>query len=156
MIRVQKAVTRHHRPQTKQCFVGNFFFIEQISPGHIPTLKSTSKGKEVERETYLKELKEAYSWLKSTISSIEENDNNAIIIIIADHGGFVGLEYTLESKIKQENEDLVKTVFTTACAIKWPNGNAPNYDSKLKSNVNLFRILFTYLSGNESYLKNLQ
>ena len=134
----------------------NFFFIEQISPGHIPTLKSTSKGKEVERETYLKELKEANSWLKSTISSIEENDNNAIIIIIADHGGFVGLEYTLESKIKQENEDLVKTVFTTACAIKWPSGNAPNYDSKLKTNVNLFRILFTYLSGNESYLKNLQ
>ena len=134
----------------------NFFFIEQISPGHISTRKSTSKGVEVEREIYLKKLKESNKWLKNTIRSIEDNDKNAIIIIVADHGGFVGLEYTRETKIKQENEDLVKSVFTTACAIKWPNGSAPNYDSKLKTNVNLFRILFTYLSGDTSFLKNLQ
>mgnify|MGYP006133566197 CR=1 FL=1 len=134
----------------------NFFFIEQISPGHISTQKSNSNGVEVEREIYLKKLKEANKWLKNTISSIEENDQNPIIIIVADHGGFVGLEYTMEAKIKQENEDLVKTVFTTALAVKWPEGIGPEYDSKLKTNVNLFRILFTYLSGDESYLKNLQ
>ena len=134
----------------------NFFFIEQISPGHISTLQSNSSGIELERELYLKKLKEANKWLKNTISSIEENDKNAIVIILADHGGFVGLEYTMATKIKQDNDDLVKTVFTTAFAVKWPDGIAPKYDSKLKTNVNLFRILFTYLSGNESYLKNLQ
>ena len=95
-------------------------------------------------------------WLKSTISSIEENDKNGIIIIVADHGGFVGLEYTMETETKQDNEDLINTVFTTAFAVKWPDGNAPIYDGNLKTNVNLFRILFTYLSDDTSYLINLQ
>lgn len=134
----------------------NFFFIEQISPGHISTLQSKSRGIEVERELYLKKLKQANTWLKKTISSIEENDKNAIVIIVADHGGFVGFEYTMQCQKKQENEDLVKTVFTTAFAVKWPDGMAPKYDSKLKTNVNLFRVLFTYLSGDESYLEKLQ
>ena len=134
----------------------NFFFLEQISPGHISTTEFYSNGVEAEREIYLKKLKQANTWLKNTISLIEKNDNNAIIIIAADHGGFVGLEYTMESFTKQENDDLVKSIFTTAFAIKWPDGIAPEYDSKLKTNVNLFRILFTYLSSDQSYLKNLQ
>lgn len=134
----------------------NFFFLEQISPGHISTTKFYSNGVEAEREIYLKKLKQANTWLKNTISLIEKNDNNAIIIIAADHGGFVGLEYTMESMTKQENDDLVKSIFTTVLAIKWPDGIAPEYDSKLKTNVNLFRILFTYLSSDQSYLKNLQ
>ena len=134
----------------------NFFFLEQISPGHISTRKSNSKGVEVEREIYLKNLEEANTWLKSTISTIEENDTNALIIIVADHGGFVGFNHTMESKTKQENEDLVKSIFTTAFAVKWPDGIVPEYDNKLKTNVNLFRILFTYLSGDESYLEKLQ
>ena len=41
-------------------------------------------------------------------------------------------------------------------AIKWPNGDAPEIDSNLKSCVNVFRILFSYLGSDESYLQYLQ
>ena len=154
---IDKAIEKELSPLIKgNTTTNNFFFIEHISPGHISSLQSNSSGIELERELYLKKLKEANKWLKSTISSIEENDKNGIIIIVADHGGFVGLEYTMETETKQDNEDLINTVFTTAFAVKWPDGNAPIYDGNLKTNVNLFRILFTYLSDDTSYLINLQ
>ena len=41
-------------------------------------------------------------------------------------------------------------------AIKWPNNEVPEYDSKIKTSVNLFRVLFSYLSNDESYLGQLQ
>lgn len=133
----------------------NFYFIEKILPGHIAVYKNTSKGIESEREGYLESLKEANTWLKRIIQLINENDKNCIIIIAADHGGFVGLNYTLECKIKQTDQDLVKSIFTTALAIKW-NGDASIYDGKLKTNINIFRVLFSYLSEDTSYLDRLE
>ncbi|TYB74513.1 hypothetical protein ES677_03815 [Bizionia gelidisalsuginis] len=134
----------------------NFFFIEQMSPSHISTYKSDSKGKDEEREGYLKSLEKANVWLKSIVRTIEDNDKNAIVIIAADHGGFVGLDYTFQSKTKQEDSSLVTSVFTTLFAVKWPDNKAPDYDDRLKTNVNIFRVLFSYLSEDESYLNALQ
>jgi len=65
------------------------------------------------------------------------------------------LNYSLESKIKQTDRDLIYSIFTSALAIKWPE-EAPVFDNKLKTNVNLFRILISYLSEDESYLDFLQ
>jgi hypothetical protein len=47
-------------------------------------------------------------------------------------------------------------VFSSALAIKWPNNDVPEYDDRLKSSVNLFRVLFSYLSEEDSYLQHLQ
>ena len=41
-------------------------------------------------------------------------------------------------------------------SIRWPNGEAPEIDSNMKSCVNVFRVLFSYLSGENKYLQNLQ
>ena len=41
-------------------------------------------------------------------------------------------------------------------AIKWPNGEAPEMDSKLKSCVNVFRVLFSYLGNDQKYLQHLE
>jgi len=133
----------------------NFYFIEKISPGHIAVNDIYSNGKEEERLSYLEELKSANTWLTQMITTIEANDKNSLIVVIADHGGFVGLDYTLQAREKQIEDDMVSTVFSSALAIKWPSA-APEYDSKLKSNVNLFRILFTYLSENQNYLNALE
>ncbi|MDO6598285.1 hypothetical protein Q4512_15280 [Oceanihabitans sp. 2_MG-2023] len=133
----------------------NFYFIEKIKPGHIANYKSGSKGADIGRLNYLKELEESNVWLKQTIDIITKNDSNSLIVVVADHGGFVGMDYTSQSKVKQTERDLVYTIFTSALAIKWPN-QAPNFDDKLKTNVNLFRILFAYLSENEQYLEHLQ
>ncbi|TXE15591.1 hypothetical protein ES692_15955 [Psychroserpens burtonensis] len=40
-------------------------------------------------------------------------------------------------------------------AIKWPENEVPDYKDELITAVNLFRVLFSYLSENEDYLKAL-
>ena len=133
----------------------NFYFIEKNVPGHISTYKSDSKGKIIERENYLKSLNLANVWLKETIRIINGYDANALIVIIADHGGYVGMDYMLEIDKMQTDKNIINSVFTTALAIKWPDGRL-HLDDNLRSNVNLFRVLFSYLSDEESYLDNLE
>ncbi|MBC8756019.1 hypothetical protein H2O64_15180 [Kordia sp. YSTF-M3] len=134
----------------------NFFFIEKIAPSHIATQKKHSAGVEGERDSYILRLKEVNNWLREITDVIVENDPNSLIVIVADHGGYIGLEYTYQLKTKLTDSDLVHAVFSSALAIKWPNNTAPVYDSTLKTNVNLFRTLFAYLSENENYLKHLE
>ena len=133
----------------------NFYFIEKIIPGHIAQSRYNNEGKAQERLKYIENLKEANTWLKKIISSIEKQDPNGLIIIMADHGGFVGMNSIYEAKIKQTDDDLITSVFTAALAVKWPNGEAPK-DLKFKSSVNFFRNLFSYLSEDKSYLNHLQ
>ena len=134
---------------------GNFYFIEKILPGHVSPSRLNNKGKEKEREDYLFRIKQANEWLKEIITMINSKDPNSLIIIMADHGGYVGMNSTYECKIKQTDDDLIKSVFTSALAIKWPNV-APEFDEKLKTSVNLFRVLFSYLSDNKAYLNHLE
>ena len=75
---------------------------------------------------------------------------------MADHGGFVGMTNTGESYTKNTDPNFVNSIFSTILAIHWPNGEEPKFDNKLKTSVNLFRILTSYLSDNDSYLSNLQ
>lgn len=134
----------------------NFFFIERMLPMHITNDYSDSKGIEGERQIYLAQLKTANDWLTEVVQLISKKDKNGIIIIAADHGGFVGMETTLESSIKQTDDGLVTSVFSTALAIKWPENKAPGFDVKLKTNVNLFRVLFSYLANDKGYLEALE
>jgi hypothetical protein len=134
----------------------SFYFIEKILPGHISTFKSSSKGVATERENYLSKVEEANKWLKEIITVITRNDPNSLIIIAADHGGYVGLNYSREIFQKLTDKKLIYSAFSAALAIKWPRRQAPSYDAKLKTPVNLFRTLFTYLSDDETLLENLQ
>ena len=134
----------------------NFYFIEKIAPGHIATRKKNSTGITKERDNYINKLKEVNDWLQEITGVIIENDPNSLIVIVADHGGYIGMEYTHQIKTKLTDDALIRSAFSSALAIKWPNNTAPHYDEKLKSNVNLFRTLITYLSENENYLKHLE
>jgi len=133
----------------------NFYFIEKILPGHISTYKNGSDGKEIERKDYLDNVEKANRWLEEIIELITTKDSNALIVVVADHAGFVGFEYTREATHKQTDRDLVYSIFSTALAIKWPLP-ASEYDDKLKTNVNLFRVLLSYLAEDTSYLKDME
>ena len=85
-----------------------------------------------------------------TITTIKAQDPNALIIIMADHGGYVGMEYTGEIYTKTQERDLLYSVFSSNLAIHWPDGQKRG-EEHLKSAVNLFRVLFSYL-GNDSKL----
>ncbi len=129
-----------------------FFFIQKLLPGHI---RFNGTGKVKERELYLNNIKLANLWLKKTVDLINKNDPNSIVIIASDHGGFVGLESD-QQMITTKDERLLKSMYRNLIAIKWDNSKHVEYDKNLKSNINIFRILFSYLSEDKSLLKNLE
>lgn len=134
----------------------NFFFIEKFNPGHIHPNKIKGSSIEKERQEYLKNLRIANVWLKKTIMIIENNDPNAIIIIGADHGGYVGFECTSEGRNYITDPKLLYSIFGAKLAIKWNDKRHAEYDANLKTPVNLFRVVFSYLSADKGILKNLQ
>jgi hypothetical protein len=133
----------------------HFYFIERIIPGHIATLKSYSEGKDVERKKYVTLIDEANTWLMDMVNLINSEDSEALIIIVADHGGFVGYEYSGQSHEKPTSRANTFSMFSSLLAIKWPE-NANEYDKNIKSSVNLFRTVFSVLGEDKSLLKNTQ
>ena len=134
----------------------NFFSVQIFNPGHITNRTKESRGVEGERQRYIKSLTKANEKLTAITNAILEKDPQALIILMADHGGFVGMTHTGETYTKNTDRDFVNSIFSSILAIHWPNGNAPEFDYNFKSSVNLFRILTAYLSGENAYLQNLQ
>ncbi|MFP9099425.1 hypothetical protein ACLI09_10245 [Flavobacterium sp. RHBU_24] len=132
----------------------HFYFIEKMLPGHIAVFGS--KGADDEHAKYLKKVREANTWLKNLITEIEKKDPHGIIVIAADHGGFVGFETSLQSQTKTDNPLLVKSMYGALCTIKWNADGHDVYDKNLKTSVNLFRVLFAFLSQDTALLENLQ
>ncbi len=132
----------------------SFYFIEKLEPQHIGIQFVDDKLKE-ERDYYIARVQKANSFLKKTISYIEKKDPSGIIIVLADHGGFVGIEnyYQMYSN---DNKDIVNSTFSVLFAIKWNGFLKEKYDENLKTNVNLFRVLFSALSENPKYLQHLE
>lgn len=131
-----------------------FFFIEKLLPHHVFTNNDYNILDE-ERLWYLDRIEQANVWIKETINFIEENDDNCVIIILADHGGMVNIE-TYKEKYTNDNPEHFNSIFSNLAAIKW-NGYLENdFDKELKSNVNLFRVLFSVLSENKKYLNHLE
>jgi hypothetical protein len=133
-----------------------FFFIEIFNPGHIGRREGKTAGAQEERKLWLESLERGNSVLRDMIQTIKENDPEALIVIMADHGGFVGMDYTNQTYEKLQDRDLIYSIFSSNLLIHWPEDEVPEYDSQLKSAVNVFRILIAYLSENEKYLDHLQ
>lgn len=130
----------------------NFFFIEKTIPSHINYTQSNSLGKVGERDRYFNRLQEANLWLTNLINTIENYDNDALVVIVADHGGFVGLNYSLESIESQMDAIETSSAFSSMLSIKWPQYLEDN-DIEFHSSVNLFRNIFYSLSQDNSLLK---
>jgi hypothetical protein len=133
----------------------NFFFIEKMLPMHIANLPVNESNSAEQREDYLLRLKETNIWLEEILDFIVNNDPNGLVILSSDHGGYVGLNNFKDVFIKQTNPDLVRSIFSSVLAIKWPE-NQVKYDDSLKTNVNLFRVIFSSLANDRKYLEGLQ
>ncbi len=131
-----------------------FFFIESIYPAHITTNSKSSEGVEAERLAYFKRFKKANTFLKTIIHKITTEDPKGIIVIIADHGGYVGMRATSDCGIKTQDRNKIYSIFGSHLSIKWPKDYDHSLDGELKSSVNLFRVLFSYLSDSKILLKN--
>lgn len=134
---------------------GNFFFIEKTIPSHITHSKHRAKGVEQERVDYLDRLEMTNEWLKNLIEEIHHFDSEAMIVIVADHGGYVGLEYTMEVVNRKLKPIEIISSFSSILTIKWPQ-YIENQNLNFKTNVNLFHNIFYALSGDAIFLDNLQ
>lgn len=134
----------------------NFYFMEILDPGHVTSRKSESLGKIKEKEQYFEKLERCNTKLVEIIDFLTAKDPEALIIILADHGGYVGYEYMLENRYKTDDRDLWYSAFSSQLAIKWPEGKKPEEATYFKTSVNMFRILFSYLSAQNKYLENLE
>ena len=133
-----------------------FYFIEFFNPGHIANHKSKSSGAQGEKEKWLESLKVANQTQADLIEIIKKEDPNGLIIILSDHGGYVGLDYSEAMRVKTADRDAIYSIFSSNLSIHWPNNEIPPFDENLKSAVNVFRVLFSYLSEDEKYLDHLQ
>lgn len=131
-----------------------FFFVEKLLPHHVHFYAPGNRI-EAERKEYLEKIDEVTMWLKTTIDYIEQQDPTAIIIVLADHGGWVGM-VNYEDMFTTKEEAKIRSTFATLASIKWSGFLKDGYDSGLKSNVNVFRVLFSVLSENKKYLQNLE
>lgn len=136
--------------------VPKFFFIEIFNPKHIDGLDLGENTIELKRIAYQESLEEANVLLTKSIQFIKKNDPTALVIIMADHGGYVGMKTTREGNEKTQDRDKIYSIFSSILSIHWPNNEVPNFDEKLKTSVNVFRVIFSYLSENEAYLTNLE
>lgn len=134
----------------------SFFFIEVFDPGHINNRKSNSRGKEIEKEKWIENLQTANSKLIKMIDEIKKHDANGIIIILSDHGGYVGFDYSMQMYTKTNDRNLIFSIFGSNLSIFWPKNIHPKQNDKLNSTVNVFRFLFSNLSEDERYLQNLE
>lgn len=133
-----------------------FTFIQVFNPKHITRTNADTKGVAGEKAIYLDGIKTANDKLARLITLITKKDPNALIVIMADHGGFVGFEHTGQAYKKTEHIDLKRSIFSAILTVKWPNDKEELYSKHLKSPVNLFRILTAYLSEEPRFLENLQ
>ncbi len=133
-----------------------FFFVHVFAPGHINFSENKAMGAKKERDMWYANLKQANEKLEEVINIITDKDPTALICIMADHGGYVGFDYMKQIHTKTQNIDLLHSAYSTIFAIKWPNNERFEEDSKFKSSVNVFRILFSYLSDNKEYLDYLE
>ena len=131
----------------------NFFFIEKTIPSHVTHEKGYTLGVAGEREQYLKRLEIANEWLTQLIDIIYKYDENPMIVLVGDHGGYVGLQYVQEVETRKINAEETISSFNSLLTIKWPNEvSAENLS--IKSSVNLFRTIFSVLGNSPELLAN--
>ncbi len=122
-----------------------FYFIEILEPSHITGKKNANSDQFKERNNYIKKLQYTNSQLLELVTNIEQRDPKAIIIIAADHGGYVGYNYTEESMISTTKDiKLKQAIFGSLYAIKIPY--TVTSDSLPDTSINLFPRLFNSLS----------
>lgn len=131
-----------------------FFFIEKLLPHHVG-FYNTEESILSERNRYIQRIEEVNLWLKTSIDYIEKHDKNSVIIILADHGGWVGLK-SFNHLFSGSEPEIVSSIFSNIAAIKWNGYLEQGYDEDLRTNVNIFRTLFSVLSKDPKYLDYLE
>jgi hypothetical protein len=146
---IQRAVERFDLMSQRQ--IPHFTYLHLDSPGHSFPGPQTSEQLASFRKDYGRDIQRANDEILSIVSNILTRDPNALIIVNADHGawGYGNILYTKKELLVDMSDYLIGLDHLGALlAIRWPDA-APRYDQDLRTNVNLFRHIFSYLSENK-------
>src|SRR5690606_22793468 len=133
-----------------------FFFIEVFNPKHIDGFREGKNLALKKRNQYFENVEKADKTIKEMVQNILKNDPDALILIMADHGGYVGMTQMQQGNEKTSDRNKIFSIFSSMLSIHWPNGQEPEFNYKFKTSVNVFRIIFSYLGEDTTYLNNLQ
>jgi hypothetical protein len=132
-----------------------FYFLEILHPGHISFSKDREDAIAYETTKYKKEITSISQQLIDITQFIKEKDPTGIILIVADHGGFVGYTHTGAAFNKpNENVALKESVFNALYAVKAPEDFA-TYRKTVDSAIEVFPALFDYLAGEPAQEKDI-
>ena len=135
--------------------VPQFYFVQFFNPGHIHSQSSTSLGRDKEADLWQESMQRAQVKINDLVGRILERDPEALIMIMGDHGGFVGLNYTNEIYQKTQDRDLIYSIFSSQLSIRWPQQLKPEVSIPFTTSVNVFRLLFAHLGHAPKYAQNL-
>jgi len=140
----------------EEAIAPQFYFIEFFNPGHIAGRSENSLGADKERDLWLESMKRGQVTIKDLVRLIQLRDPEGLIILLADHGGFVGLDFTNQIYTKSQDRDLIYSIFSSQLSIKWPKDLKPKQPINFTTSVNVFRLLFAHLSQNQSLSQDLE
>lgn len=137
-------------------FPMNYFtYIHLSSPDHSPPSKQTRESLASFRKKFLKKIEVANEKITKIIDSILTRDPGALIILNADHGGWgLGAYKYAQMEIFEgvPAELITLDHLGVLLAIRWPENNVPEYERDIRTNINLFRYIFAYLSESQDIL----
>ncbi len=131
-----------------------FTYVHIMVPGHSPTRKQTVEQLASFRQEFGKRIEVANDKVMKFVRHILTQDPDALIIINADHGGW-GLgafAWANDEAFERVPDDVIALdQLGVQLAIRWPEGRA-NHNDNIRTNVNLFRYIFAYLSERKDIL----
>ncbi|MEO8326023.1 MAG: YidC/Oxa1 family membrane protein insertase [Nitrospirota bacterium] len=140
-------IAADHRP--------HFTYIHATRPGHGWFWHPTPEKWASWRKGYFKAIQYANDEVTNFVQHILTRDPNALIIINGDHGAWGLGSYggPIDEEILKDvpNDLIALDHLGVLLAIRWPDG-ASRYDRDFRTNVNLFRFIFSYLSESEDIL----
>ena len=162
---IRRVVDRFHNQSIEQIKThidkisvqpNNYFtYIHLSSPSHSPTSQQTPDKLASFREKFPKKIGVANKKITTVIERILSRDPQALIIINADHGGWgMGAYNWAGPKIFEGVPEKLITLdhLGVLLAIRWPEKTVPEYGRDIRTNINLFRHIFAYLSESQEIL----
>jgi hypothetical protein len=134
--------------------IPHFTYMHIQEPGHSFPGEQTSEQLTSFRKDYVKQIQIANDELLSIVSHILTHDPSALIIVNADHGawGYGSFNFTKKEILEGTSDDLMALDHLGALlALRWPD-SAPQCDKDLRTNVNVFRCIFSYMSESEDIM----
>lgn len=132
-----------------------FTYIHIFSPDHSLTPAQTPKELSSFREEYFKKLHVANARIIKLVDRILTRDPGAFIILNADHGswGLGNFDLAQMEVFEGIPDNLIALDHLgVLLAIRWPKNDVPGYSRDIRSNVNLFRHIFAYLSQSQNIM----